>query len=79
MTEKVWDIYMEGFLVTGMEGIPTCSEHLGSAKGKSFRGACDKFFKHHKYSNLYNPENSLFGVVDFMITLLMLVSYLDRN
>ena len=49
-----FDIWSEGFLVTGMEGQPAqARRHASGIEADSFQEACDKFFIADK---LYNSE-----------------------
>lgn len=37
-----FEIWSEGYLATGMEGIPACARKLAEVDADSFREACDK-------------------------------------
>lgn len=54
-----WTLWREGFLCTGMEGIPAKAEFLGSFEAETFSAAVDIWVKtlsedHRKYINLDN-------------------------
>jgi len=49
-----FEIWTEGYLCTGMEGIPATAKKNGEIEASSFQNACDLFFKNDKQ---YNKEN----------------------
>ena len=50
---------MEGYLVTGMEGIPAKAEYLGTHKGETFQQACENALKANDMDmSYYNPERN---------------------
>lgn len=50
---KEWDIWMEGFLATGQEGIPERARCLGTATGYTFLEACRKFMATYPEAGTY--------------------------
>lgn len=40
---KEWEVWSEGYLATGMEGIPATAQFHGKFNGETFRDACDKW------------------------------------
>jgi len=44
----IYQIYSEGYLATGMEGIPAGAYYHGEAEGETFKEACIKFFSDPK-------------------------------
>lgn len=57
-----FEVWMEGYLATGMEGVPTNPEMLGTVEANSFQEACDIIGKSKKWANLYNSERrSIWG------------------
>jgi hypothetical protein len=40
---KEWEIWSEGYLATGMEGIPETAQLMGKFVANSFKEACDKW------------------------------------
>ena len=42
-----YDIWAEGFLVTGMEGIPQKAHFVGQAEGNTFAEACENWYKNN--------------------------------
>jgi hypothetical protein len=57
-----FEVWMEGFLVTGMEGVPSGPTRMGIVEANSFQEACDIIGKRPKNVNLYNSEKrSIWG------------------
>lgn len=47
---RKYDIWVEGYLTTGMDGIPARAQKAASGvHAESFKAACDKHFKGDKY------------------------------
>lgn len=42
---KTWEIWAEGYLATGMDGIPARASLMGRSKGETFLDACSQLFK----------------------------------
>jgi hypothetical protein len=38
--KRHFEVWMEGYLATGMEGVPAPAQRLGSADAETFAGAC---------------------------------------
>ncbi len=38
---KVWEIWTEGYLISGMEGIPEPAKKIGEIEAETFQQACD--------------------------------------
>jgi hypothetical protein len=38
---KTWEVWSEGYLATGMEGVPAPAQKLGEAQAETFKDACD--------------------------------------
>lgn len=55
--EKLWQIWAEGYLISGMEGVPSPAFLMGSAVAPTFKEACDKFFKNYPGADInYDSE-----------------------
>jgi hypothetical protein len=54
---KKYDVWAEGFLCTGMEGIPANAHYHGSIEAESFKEACDKLFTSDEDLKYYSPKN----------------------
>jgi hypothetical protein len=37
---RLYSVWVEGFLATGMEGVPAMARYLGDAAGENFEDAC---------------------------------------
>lgn len=48
-----YEIWIEGFLIQGMEGVPARAEKLAEIEAPSFKEACDRYFR----MPLVNDEN----------------------
>jgi hypothetical protein len=44
-----YEVWSEGYLCTGMDGVPSRARIHGCVKAKSFREACDKVFHDEQY------------------------------
>jgi hypothetical protein len=57
-----FEVWMEGFLVTGMEGVPSNPVLLDTVEANSFQDACDIVGKYPKNISLYNSKKrSIWG------------------
>jgi len=45
LQKETFDVWMEGYLATGMEGIPQRATYLGSYEGDTFADACEAAIK----------------------------------
>lgn len=54
-SSKKYEIWMEGFLCTGMEGTPATASFVGESYGVDFRDAVLNWYKKHPNIN-FNPE-----------------------
>lgn len=56
-TTKRWQIWCEGYLATGMEGIPAKAHLFGEVEAETFQEACDNFFtRSAEDKTLYHPS-----------------------
>lgn len=46
---KRWQIWVEGYLVTGMEGIPALGHKVATVEAPTFGDACRKHYGHNQY------------------------------
>lgn len=61
MKLKEYNIWTEGYLVTGMEGIPAKAKLWGKYKGQSFEEACNTCFtKDNNLADFFNGTNLTF-------------------
>lgn len=51
-----FEVWMEGYLATGMEGVPSGPERIGVVEANSFQEACDMIGKSKKWAHLYDSE-----------------------
>lgn len=51
-----YEIWSEGYLCTGMEGVPEKAQLFGISEGNSFKDACIKFFSKQEDGNYFNEE-----------------------
>lgn len=51
-----YNIWMQGYLCSGMEGIPEKATYEGEFEANSFREACDMWSKTLKEPYYYNSE-----------------------
>lgn len=49
--KREYQIWSEGFLITGMEGVPAKAKLCGTGKGETFQEACDIFFNNRNHKN----------------------------
>lgn len=49
-----YEVWMEGYLATGMEGIPQGATLVGEVEADSFKDACDLFYGNDTFH--YNPQ-----------------------
>lgn len=56
--ERAWDIWSEGYLATGMEGIPAPAQFMGTVTAKSFAEACAIRFKDD--TKYYDPKTNTY-------------------
>lgn len=52
---NTYEIWMEGYLATGMEGIPQRAQRMAVARGETFQDACDWYFR-CKGDNYYDSR-----------------------
>lgn len=56
-TDRVWAIWMEGFLATGMEGKPVRAHLVANVRAPTFEAACMQHYannpNYHAASNTY--------------------------
>ena len=55
VSAMTYEIWMEGFLVTGMEGTPAPASFVGKAEGIDFPDAVRNWYNNHPTGN-FNPE-----------------------
>lgn len=54
---KTFEIWEEGYLCTGMEGVPAPHRKVGEADGADFAEACENYAKFNpEWAKLYDPE-----------------------
>lgn len=51
-----YEVWIEGYLATGMEGVPQKARLLGTFEADSFRHACVQWAITNKETNLFNIE-----------------------
>lgn len=57
-----FEVWMEGYLATGMEGVPSGPDRIAIVEANSFEEACDIVGKRKKWSSLYEKETrSMWG------------------
>jgi hypothetical protein len=62
MTTRMFEVWMEGCLATGMEGVPTNPQLIGTVEATSFQEACDIVGMRKKWKDLYESETrSIWG------------------
>ena len=55
---KSYEIWMSGYLCTGMDGIPEPARLIAKVKANTFKKACIKYYAEHDPNNEYfNKEN----------------------
>jgi len=52
-----YEIWSEGFLITGMEGDPANASLVATIEAESFQAACDLYYKDN---NLYDAKSLTF-------------------
>lgn len=56
--EKEFEIWMEGYLVSGTEGVPAKAQRIGSVKASTFRQACDKLCSPEEWQSQFGNYNA---------------------
>lgn len=56
---KKYEIWSEGYLCTGMEGIPEKAFCFGTEEGETFKDACIKFFLREERHKVYFDSNDM--------------------
>jgi len=54
-----YEIWSEGYLITGCEGVPVPSQLMGIGYGDTFEQACINYYKKNPNIN-FNPETMSF-------------------
>jgi hypothetical protein len=55
---KKFEVWCEGYLATGMEGIPMKARCEGTWEGKDFSEACQNYANSLEQPELFNTENN---------------------
>ena len=54
MELKQYDIWAEGFLDQGMEGVPEKASYVGKEYGINFADACERYYRKHSTPEDFN-------------------------
>jgi len=58
---KTFEIWMEGFLVSGMEGVPQKATKLGTIEAETFDEACDLLCFRDEVSSYDSTSKKVWG------------------
>jgi hypothetical protein len=55
---KIWEIWMGGYLASGMEGIPAKAQKIGDVEAETFQQACDILCSPKEWQNEWGNYDS---------------------
>ena len=55
-SSKKWEIWMEGYMVSGMEGVPGEAQKIGEVEAATFQEACDRINSLRGWQGRYDRD-----------------------